>query len=721
MQKAFRHLAKAISARWWPVSGERRSALTALLVATPLVLVLLAAAETTHLPGYVFTLVPGQALLVFLHGLAATAWYLCPSWLVGFALALLLRATEHRDLRPLLFAAACTALVAPAVVWSSLVLVRYRPFVGHVPFIAMHVWTLILAAASAFTLRVGTEPRRPVAMWLLRLAPDLALVSAVVLYGWGYANQRGQYPTLHLSLLLNATLLGALGLANVFSRGTMTLPTRAKGLAAVALLLALPFAGALVVRLSPSAARAETMAAHYTDVGIARMVFARAERHGVRAAVAPGPADKSDVSLFLASSALPRLPSGFKLTDYNVLLVMSEAVRFDRTSLADPMLGTTPHLSDFAKSRDAFSFPRAYTPSSNTLEALAGLFTMTWPSLAPLEVWEKSWDGKLLESAKTVAELFAAAGYDTFQVTHDRSGCFSRWMRGLEQGFDRVERVEEKARSGAQSPELVDAATTDRPTDEKIVDLVTQEIDYLKDGDRRFFGWVFFVSPHAEYLAHFRDMPADTEEQRYMQEVRYMDSQLGRLLEALDKSGEADRTIVIVTADHGEEFGEHGGRTHASTVYEEQIHVPLGVRIPGLRGSIVRRPTSSLYVFPWLLLRGDFGMRAAAQDRLRSDIAPMLRATGGAVVSELLGHMRMSTALVEDDRKLIHDFYSGFDELYELKADPGESLNLLLLDPEGYTAERGLIESYENARAAREAFALKGPRGRPMGSRRSRP
>jgi arylsulfatase A-like enzyme len=710
MPANFRHLAEVFAARWWPVPGSRRPDPFALVVAAPLALVLLAAAETSHLPGYVFARLPGQTLLVFLQGLFAAASSLWPAWLFALALSCLLAADLRRDLGTRAFSAIAGVLASLAVSCAYVTLVRYRSFVGHVPFIALHAGVLVLAVACAFALRGRPEPRYKAASRLLRAAPDLASISAIVLYAWGYTSQRGQYPTLHLALLVDAALLGSAGIASLFARGLPGLPSRVGGRAVLAVLLAIPFAGALAVRGLPSASRADSLLRQYADVGAARLIFAPQDKASATAAAPSVGRDKSGVGRFLAASALPKLPDKLKLTNYNVLLVMSEAMRYDRTSLADPAQRTTPTLRSMAD-RGAFSFTRAYTPSSNTLQALAGVFTMTWPSLTPLEVWEKSWDGYLLPKAETVTELFEEAGYDTFSVTHDRNRCFTSWMQGLDQGFDWVERVPEPTRSGPRSPELDDPATTDRPADEQITDLVLQMLDHVGTGRRPFFGWVFYVSPHAEYLAHYEDMPADTDEQRYLQEIRYTDSQVRRLLAALEDRGLLEHTIVIFTADHGEEFEEHGGRTHASTVYEEQIHVPLVVYVPGMHGSTIRRPTSSLYVLPWLLLHGNSRMRAAVQAKLRSDIGPMLRATGGAVVSELLGHTRMSTALIRGGRKAIHDFHSGLDELYSLEPDPGEKLNLLLLDPERYPDERELIRSYEEVRAAREAFALTGPRG----------
>jgi hypothetical protein len=82
--------------------------------------------------------------------------------------------------------------------------------------------------------------------------------------------------------------------------------------------------------------------------------------------------------------------------------------------------------------------------------------------------------------------------------------------------------------------------------------------------------------------------------------VHASDAEFGRLLDALDETGLSDDTVVVFIGDHGEEFGEHGAHRH-STVYEEALHVPLVLRIPGVAGATISDPVSTLYVLPWLL------------------------------------------------------------------------------------------------------------------------
>jgi arylsulfatase A-like enzyme len=169
----------------------------------------------------------------------------------------------------------------------------------------------------------------------------------------------------------------------------------------------------------------------------------------------------------------------------------------------------------------------------------------------------------------------------------------------------------------------------------------------------------------------------------YKGEIRYLDENFGRLLERLRELGLEDDTLIVLTADHGEEFQEHGGWWHGMTLYDEQVHVPLLVRWP----------------------RGWQGPKQTEQLVRAIDIAPTLvRAAGAAAPQAMQGldlreadgarRERDRMAFLEEDHegnvlrgvrtsewKLIEansDNPRGLAavELYELGRDPGESENL---------------------------------------------
>jgi arylsulfatase A-like enzyme len=202
-------------------------------------------------------------------------------------------------------------------------------------------------------------------------------------------------------------------------------------------------------------------------------------------------------------------------------------------------------------------------------------------------------------------------------------------------------------------------------------------------------------------------MPSETDHDRYVQELRNSDEQMGRLLEGLREEGRLKDTVVIFFGDHGEEFQEHGGSYHKATVYTEVTQVPLLVYLPGMSGQEMHRPLSTYYVLPWLLRTGSEKMREPALRRIQEDISPMMRATDGAVVIELIGHDRMMSSLVYQDEKYNYDFLSSMYEVYDVQNDRLEQKDRFDTDIE--LAQRGVekMESYLTVRAARANFILK--------------
>jgi arylsulfatase A-like enzyme len=114
---------------------------------------------------------------------------------------------------------------------------------------------------------------------------------------------------------------------------------------------------------------------------------------------------------------------------------------------------------------------------------------------------------------------------------------------------------------------------------------------------RRFLAWAHFVDPHHSYAEH-RDFPKRGNGRRaaYDAEVAYTDHHIGRVLEVLDQLGLRDKTAIILTADHGEAFGEHGTAYHGMSVYEEEVRVPLLLSIPGISPRRVTSPRSLIDV-----------------------------------------------------------------------------------------------------------------------------
>jgi predicted Zn-dependent protease len=197
----------------------------------------------------------------------------------------------------------------------------------------------------------------------------------------------------------------------------------------------------------------------------------------------------------------------------------------------------------------------------------------------------------------------------------------------------------------------------------------------------RFFAWVHFYDPHLPYAppapltGRFGDRPYDGE-------VAFVDAELGRLLAILDTTGVRQRTLVVVTSDHGEGFGEHGEEGHGLLAYEETLRVPLLIVAPGRLGAgrVVREPVRLVDLAPTIL---DL-LRLPAPPRVEGrSLAPLLAGAGAdaaappAYFETLAGQEAKGWAplrgLVDGDRKFIE---LPEPELYDLARDPAERRNL---------------------------------------------
>ncbi len=273
----------------------------------------------------------------------------------------------------------------------------------------------------------------------------------------------------------------------------------------------------------------------------------------------------------------------------NLVFVVLDTLRMDRTSLADPTLGTTPVLSDLAT--NGTTFDRAFSTSPWTWPSTASLLTGKLP---PAHGVLDRFSCFLSEDLDTLPELaqragLRTAGYSTNPLIADHSG-FAQGLESLET------RAWERA-AGA-------------------LDFTEQ---YLQQtGDRRFLLYLHLTEPHSPYVpeADLRERfcgPAPegysedalrsrlqsawrTEAQRglefdawlqhtrdlYDAEVAAADRALERLVELLKRAGLTERTVLVVTSDHGEELLEHGRFGHAEQLFAESVHVPLVLHGPGV-------------------------------------------------------------------------------------------------------------------------------------------
>lgn len=375
----------------------------------------------------------------------------------------------------------------------------------------------------------------------------------------------------------------------------------------------------------------------------------------------------------------------------NVVLVVVDTLRRDHLSLHGHHRPTSPELDRFAAS--AAVFERAYATAPWTRPSVASIFTGLYPSGHRA----MALNNLLSPEVETLAEGFTRAGYATVGIV---SHVIVSERFGFSQGFALWDEEEARGHDHLSTPGVTERALA--------------ALDALVDEGRPFFLFVHYFDPHYAYRAHpeigfepsrggelhggedIEDLrarratfgPEELEylRARYDEEIRFTDAGFGRLLARLEAAGVVDRTVVAVTADHGEEFMERGWIGHTRTLYEELVAVPLVVRgragAPG-HGQRVGRPVSLVSLAPTLLELA--GLDASDRRFEGPSLAPFVQGGDppptGNVFAEVdfrgpVAKQARKKAVIGPRFKLIRDDRRGRVELYDLENDPGERTNL---------------------------------------------
>jgi arylsulfatase A-like enzyme len=536
-----------------------------------------------------------------------------------------------------------------------------------------------LAQGASFAFLAGRPKTRRIAISLFALAPP-------VLFTANYELTRSFYlPTEALFFTAVVTAAALFASTSARARGVWL----SGGVIVVA--------GAIAVAFPAARSSAFALTYLHSALGRAAGMTAAVVREGER--LRPELARErtltprvDGLALFERYSGLPPLPTGLSLEEHDVVFVLVESFRYDETSLEDSTDTTTPTLSAIAQ--EGLTFRRATSPSNATFPSLTALLSLTTPSFTPNDVPPAYWTGVLRQESPTAPDAFRAAGFETFWVGHDFQGVFGTALRGIRRRFDEVELIE--------IPH--DAPS---PNDSDIVDAAIDTVRVRRARDERFFGLVFLAATHDAYRVHDPEAPSERPIDLYRQELRYVDGQIGRLVDALD-GGEGedsdDRTILIVSGDHGEAFGEHGYSHHSTTVHRAQTHVPFLMRVPGLAPAVIDTPTSNTYALPWLLRSGPSAAREIAEKVIAEDLGPLMHAAGGAALVEMVSPRYQLTALRYADYTVIYDLYGDVAQIFDATSDPDEEHDLAPLEPALRARFQPLLDGYRRARFDGQRF-----------------
>lgn len=303
----------------------------------------------------------------------------------------------------------------------------------------------------------------------------------------------------------------------------------------------------------------------------------------------------------------------------SILLVTLDTTRFDAIG-AD-----TPSFNALAASGTRFT--HAYATAPQTLPSHSSMLTGLYPAAHGVHENARF----LAAQHPLAAEKLKGAGYRTAAFV----SAFPLARRfGLARGFDVYDDAGDANERGA-------SVTTDRA------------LAFLSDAHTQpLFLWVHYFDPHHPYVPSYRD------------EVKTMDAQLGRLVEAFRKRGEV---AIIIAADHGEGLGDHGEAQHGNLLYQSVMHVPMLVAGPGVPRTVHEAPVSTRRVFHTLL---DFAGIAREQS-LRAPHTEVV--LGEAMIPFLQYGWQPQVMAVDGRQKVIH---AGAIEAYDVVADPRELRDL---------------------------------------------
>ncbi len=416
-----------------------------------------------------------------------------------------------------------------------------------------------------------------------------------------------------------------------------------------------------------------------------------------------------------AAATAGRLPAGT-----NVLLIVVDTVGADSVScfgLGSPL---TPSIDRLAASGVAFK--NAFSPAPWTKPAFSSMFT----GLMPNRCGMSRVTAVLEPRFETLAAAFAKKGYQTAAV-------ISHFLVGARFGMGHgYARYDETPSRNPRPHETI--------TSPMVTDMAANWLDARGAGP--FFLTVHFFDPHYNFYQH-KDfdrtsgyqgplkpgMPidelldlrprltaADIDYLRnlYFEEIAFTDHHIGRLTAHLEAAGLADNTLVILAADHGEEFMQRGWIGHTVSLHNELIKVPLLVRMPGtISSGICHTPVSTLDLWPTLaelagLTPPPYGLDGRSFAAMLEDTADP--GDPGRMIFSEVDYVPMNdrkakdeliafkTALIMDGHKLIHNRRDDNWLLYDLAVDPGEKKNLLGARPFEASMRRELT-SWEKDRA----------------------
>lgn len=367
---------------------------------------------------------------------------------------------------------------------------------------------------------------------------------------------------------------------------------------------------------------------------------------------------------------------------YNIILISIDAARADHYGYMGYQRDTSPEIDALAS--ESMVFSRAYTTAPNTPQSIPSFITGMFPSQIHWSHYHNF--PKILSQTETVMDVAKREGYQV-------SGVFSHWYfdkRNLQRDADSWDIRAFRSRDHSERA----------MTDDLVTNYAIEGLKKLEERDQPAFMWLHYFDPHFLYVRHDGDDFGTKQIDLYDGELRSNSREVGRFLDTFKKSPLYKNSVIILFADHGEEFLEHGRKWHGSQLYEESVHVPLIIHSPLLPKGYFDQPVSLVDVAPTLL--DLIGAEKAKEKMQGHSLLPHVLSKGRHPLPPVyIEKLKAPSfpwsiqALIDGRWKLIHKANEQLFELYDLQTDPGEKRNVYRLLPEKAAQMRMRLGEYK--------------------------
>ena len=382
----------------------------------------------------------------------------------------------------------------------------------------------------------------------------------------------------------------------------------------------------------------------------------------------------------------------------NILLISLDTLRSDRLGMYGYDRDTSPFLDQWAS--EGVLFTGSHVNTHGTPPSHATLFTSLYQQThgVSLDVLDKAQNHKLGDDMRLLPEIMQDQGYVTIGVT---AGGYMSDSFGFDQGFDEFHGKPVNVERGVKR--LLKAIRRHQGKGKPIFAFFhTYEVHSPyepPESHRELFGkYDSDLEPSNENLTRLRSKAWDLSKEDlkhlnalYDAGIRYTDDVMKEMFGKLDNMGFFQNHLTVLTSDHGEEFGEHGGLLHPATLFEELVRVPLVMVGTGLEPKVDHRLVSTVDVAPTIFARADIPIPRYSEGR--DLLAPVAEAQG-EVEAVFFQYGDLLYGVKSAGFKLIENRRTGRIRLHHMERDPKEKRDVSEAFPTVVEVLKGKLDAW---------------------------